>query len=169
MPHILRHNYYLINKQPFSGLKLLSLWLCVRAHLNFPGHILSQATVQLCGNHHLITATKPAASQHPLKFLYGASMETREGWVSAGTEPPSRHTQAHASLRCTVRHFNSWQNCVSIIFLSSGRVVAHSCQDVSVRVNREAWLPHPLAIQTEYYKPVHWLCSISALCTWRGI
>lgn len=111
MPHILRHNYYLINKQSFSGLKLLSLWLSVRAHLNFPGHILSQATVQLCGNHHLITATKTgsitAPTQVPLRGINGSKRRLSISWHWTTM-------QAHTSARITEVHRQALQQLAEL-------------------------------------------------------
>lgn len=111
MPHILRHNYYLINKQPFSGLKQLSLWLSVRAHLNFPGHILSQATVQLCGNHHLITATKTgsitAPTQVPLRGINGNKRRLSISWHWTTM-------QAHTSARITEVHRQALQQLAEL-------------------------------------------------------
>lgn len=111
MPHILRHNYYLINKQSFSGLKLLSLWLSVWAHLNFPGHILSQATVQLCGNHHLITATKTgsitAPTQVPLRGINGSKRRLSISWHWTTM-------QAHTSARITEVHRQALQQLAEL-------------------------------------------------------
>lgn len=111
MPHILRHNYYLINKQSFSGLKLLSLWLSVRAHLNFPGHILSQATVQLCGNYHLITATKTgsiaAPTQVPLRGINGSKRRLSISWHWTTM-------QAHTSARITEVHRQALQQLAEL-------------------------------------------------------
>lgn len=139
------------------------------AHLNFPGHILSQAAVQLCGNHHLITATKTgsitAPTQVPLRGINGNKRRLSISWHSTTV-------QAHTSARIAEVHRQPLQQlaelCLHHLSLQwqGGGTLLSGCFCQS---KQRSLLPHPLAIQTESYKPVHWLCSISALCAWRGI
>lgn len=118
---VLRHNQlFLTSKQHLEGLKLLKLMtqclisshICSTHHTHIISHKLEITNWFL--------QQRRETSQHPLGFLFGGISGNKRRlsivwrWTSMHT-----YTQAHSSLRCTVKCFSGWQGHLSCIHRST--------------------------------------------------